>query len=89
MARALSAVSGLRIASSRETLKRKPILNLKAMMVLGPKLRKMFGDAGVETGDDGADADHGAGADDDAEHGQETAQLMLADGGQRQADRRT
>ena len=59
---------------------------LKTIAVLVPKLRMTSGDRAVEAGENGADADDGAGADDDAEHGEERAHLVLAHGGEREAD---
>ena len=47
---------------------------------------KQAGNRAVEAGDDRPDADHGAGPDDDAEHGQKGAHLVLAGGSQRQLD---
>ena len=52
---------------------------------VGAEAAQYAGHVGIEAGEDGADADDGAGADDDAEHGEEGAQLVRADGLRRRA----
>ena len=61
-----------------------PILNLKTMSGVGAEAATDAGDRAIEAGEDGADANDRAGADDDAEHREERAQLVLANGVERQ-----